>query len=144
MDSERPTKSFDYDDTSTLPIKKRIDSGKTLGSSEDPGTETASETSSEAHIPSPAPASTAKEEEKTKDAIQLSIVHQNGEAIYFKLQRDTKLGKLMNAYHKRMGTDSTTTRFLFDGSRINPEDTPASRKMEDKDVIDAMQLQVGG
>jgi hypothetical protein len=29
-------------------------------------------------------------------------------------------------------------RFLYDGTRVNPEDTPASLEMEDNDTIDVM------
>jgi small ubiquitin-related modifier len=35
-------------------------------------------------------------------------------------------------------------RFLFDGTRINPTQTPKDLDMEDGDSIDAMMEQVGG
>lgn len=42
----------------------------------------------------------------------------------FKIKRSTKLEMLMNAFCKRQGKQLSTVRFLFDGQRARPEDSP--------------------
>ncbi|KAF8706661.1 Ubiquitin-like protein, partial [Rhizoctonia solani] len=64
--------------------------------------------------------------------------------VYFKIKRNTKLKKLQGAYASKVGKDVNTFRFLYDGNRINDEDTPASLDMENDDTIDVMVEQVGG
>ncbi|KAI1793621.1 ubiquitin-related domain-containing protein, partial [Ganoderma leucocontextum] len=60
------------------------------------------------------------------------------------IKRNTKLSKLQGAYANKVGKDVSSIRFLYDGSRISDEDTPASLDMEDNDTIDVMVEQVGG
>ena len=50
----------------------------------------------------------------------------------------------MNAFCQRQGVALSSVRFLFDGDRINPEQTPDSLGMEDNDSIDVVMEQVGG
>ena len=56
----------------------------------------------------------------------------------------TPLQKLMNAFCNRNGVAMNSVRFLFDGNRVNPNQTPADLEMEDGDVIDVMVEQQGG
>ena len=56
----------------------------------------------------------------------------------------TTLDKLMRAYCMRQGVAIGSVRFLFDGHRISPEDTPHDLNMEDGDTIDVMVEQQGG
>lgn len=69
---------------------------------------------------------------------------QDGNEVYFKVKRTTEFRKVMNAYCKKVGADPDSVRFLFDGVRIRPEQTPADLNMEDEDEIDAMIQQTGG
>lgn len=62
----------------------------------------------------------------------------------FKIKRTTMLKKLMDAYCSRMGTSAGSYRFLFDGHRINDDDTPESLDMQELDCVDAMVTQLGG
>ncbi|KAI0264563.1 hypothetical protein BGY98DRAFT_604042 [Russula aff. rugulosa BPL654] len=39
---------------------------------------------------------------------------------------------------KRFGKDPGSLRFVYDGERLSPTETPAERSMEDGDVIDAL------
>ncbi|THH05316.1 hypothetical protein EW145_g4879 [Phellinidium pouzarii] len=78
---------------------------------------------------------------KTEDAnapINIKVVSAAGEEIFFKIKRSTKLSKLQAAYASKVGKEVGTIRFLFDGSRINEDDTPASLDMEENDTIDVM------
>jgi small ubiquitin-related modifier len=52
--------------------------------------------------------------------------------------------KLKKSYADRTGVSIASLRFLFDGRRINDEDTPKSLGMEDDDVIEVYQEQLGG
>ena len=45
---------------------------------------------------------------------------------------------------ERQGVPITTLRFLFDGKRINDDDTPKALEMENDDVIEVYQEQTGG
>jgi len=76
--------------------------------------------------------------------INIKVVTGTGEEVFFKIKRNTKLSKLQGAYANKVGKDVNTIRFLYDGNRINEDDTPASLDMEDNDTIDVMVEQVGG
>lgn len=67
-----------------------------------------------------------------------------GNEVQFKIKKTTQLKKLMDAYCTRMGTPKGGYRFLFDGHRINEDDTPESLDMQELDCVDAMVSQLGG
>jgi len=50
----------------------------------------------------------------------------------------------MEAYCERQAINVNAIRFLYDGNRINDDDTPYSLGMEDNDTIDVMVEQIGG
>ncbi|KAJ7472168.1 ubiquitin-2 like Rad60 SUMO-like-domain-containing protein [Mycena latifolia] len=82
-----------------------------------------------------------QEEVKSEDALQtinIKVVSSTGEEVFFKIKRSTKLSKLQGAYASKVGKDVSSIRFLYDGARINDDDTPASLDMEDNDTIDVM------
>lgn len=51
-------------------------------------------------------------------------VTDNNNEVFFKIKRSTKLEKLMNAFCERQGKSPNSVRFLFDGTRVQPTDTP--------------------
>jgi len=53
-------------------------------------------------------------------------VTDNNNEVFFKIKRTTALKKLMDAFCDRQGKSPTTVRFLFDGVRVNPTDSPDS------------------
>ncbi len=55
-----------------------------------------------------------------------------------------QMGKLKKSYSERVGVPTTSLRFLFDGRRINDEETPKQLEMEQEDVIEVYQEQTGG
>lgn len=59
-------------------------------------------------------------------------------------EKTTQLKKLKQAYCDRQGVPLNSLRFLFDGQRINDEQTPKDLEMEDDDVIEVYQEQTGG
>lgn len=76
--------------------------------------------------------------------INLKVVTQDGNEIYFKCKQSTPLQKLMHAFCQRQGVAMGSVRFLFDGARLNETQTPKELDMEDGDVIDVMVEQQGG
>merc|ERR1712142_320378 len=76
--------------------------------------------------------------------IRLKVVGQDNSEIHFKVKFSTPMGKLKKSYSERQGVPITTLRFLFDGKRINDDDTPKALEMENDDVIEVYQEQTGG
>jgi len=76
--------------------------------------------------------------------INIKVVDGNNNEVFFKIKRTTPFNKLMNAYCSRQGKTMDTLRFLYDGNRINGNDTPEQLEMEDEDTIDVMIQQLGG
>ena len=56
----------------------------------------------------------------------------------------TQMGKLKKSYSERVGVPISSLRFLFDGRRINDDETPKALEMEQDDVIEVYQEQTGG
>ena len=69
---------------------------------------------------------------------------QDNAEVHFKVKKSIKFDKLFTAFCTKRGTDKASTKFLFDGARLNGEQTPADMDMEDDDVIEAFLEQVGG
>lgn len=51
-------------------------------------------------------------------------VTDNNNEVFFKIKRSTKLEKLMFAFCERQGKSPNSVRFLFEGQRVQPTDTP--------------------
>lgn len=48
----------------------------------------------------------------------------NNNEVFFKIKKSTKLEKLMGAFCERQGKTVSSVRFLFEGQRVQPNDTP--------------------
>jgi len=53
-----------------------------------------------------------------------STVLQDGTEVFFKIKKNTTFRKLIDAYCKRQGASEDHIAFLYDGSRLRPEQTP--------------------
>ena len=51
--------------------------------------------------------------------------------------------KLMNAFCTRQSKSMDSVKFLLNGQRINPTDTPESLDMDEGDTIDVVMQQTG-
>ncbi|KAJ5097401.1 hypothetical protein N7456_008122 [Penicillium angulare] len=71
-------------------------------------------------------------------------VTDNNNEVFFKIKRSTPLKKLMDAFCERQGKQQATVRFLFDGTRVRPDDTPDTLDMADGDTLEVHQEQIGG
>ena len=76
--------------------------------------------------------------------IKLKVVGQDSNEIHFRVKQTTQMGKLKKSYSERVGVPVTSLRFLFDGRRINDDESPAALEMEQDDVIEVYQEQTGG
>jgi len=83
-------------------------------------------------------------ESKESDHINLRVSSQDGSEVFFKIRKNTPMRKLMDAYCARQSIALNSVRFLYDGQRINPEQTPKDLDMEDNDLIDVVLQQTGG
>ena len=90
------------------------------------------------------PSTSELKSDQQAEQINLKVRDADGNEVQFRIKRHTALRKLMDAYCSRKGVDLASYRFLFDGNRINDDDTPEKLGMEDMDSIDAMLFQQGG
>lgn len=74
----------------------------------------------------------------------LSRASQNGEETFFKIKKTTKMSKVFQTYAAKKGVQVGSIRFLLDGERIEPEQTPKMLELEDQDQIDCVLEQTGG
>ncbi|CAJ0956713.1 unnamed protein product, partial [Mesorhabditis belari] len=84
------------------------------------------------------------EEGGEKEYIKLKVVGQDANEVHFRVKFGTSMGKLKKSYAERTGVQVGQLRFLFDGRRINDEDTPKTLDMEEDDVIEVYAEQLGG
>ena len=52
--------------------------------------------------------------------------------------------KVFDTYAQRKGVQSSSLRFLLDGDKIGPDQTPKMLELDDQDQIDCLLEQVGG
>ena len=76
--------------------------------------------------------------------IKLKVVGQDSNEINFRISMTTQMGKLKKSYSERVRVPVSSLRFLFDGRRINDNDTPKQLEMEQDNVIEVYQEQTGG
>jgi len=85
-----------------------------------------------------------KPEEEKPTTISIKVKDQQENEVFFKVKRHTKMEKLMGAYAQQQGRDLGSLRFTFEGSRIQKTDTPELLEMDDGDMIQVFQEQLGG
>ncbi|KAI9665231.1 MAG: hypothetical protein M1829_005769 [Trizodia sp. TS-e1964] len=94
------------------------------------------------HDGSPSPAA-KPEEPQAPEHLNIKVTDNNNE-VFFKIKRTTNLKKLMDAFCERQGRAPTTVRFLFEGNRVSPNDSPESLDMLDGDTLEVHNEQIGG
>eukprot|EP00618_Florenciella_parvula_P007354 CAMPEP_0119545086 /NCGR_PEP_ID=MMETSP1344-20130328/55062_1 /TAXON_ID=236787 /ORGANISM="Florenciella parvula, Strain CCMP2471" /LENGTH=279 /DNA_ID=CAMNT_0007589599 /DNA_START=61 /DNA_END=899 /DNA_ORIENTATION=+ len=72
------------------------------------------------------------------ETITIRVRDQTGEETFFKVKKSTRFEKVFSTYAQRKGVNVASLRFLIDGERINPSQSPAELDMEDQDQIDCM------
>ncbi len=76
--------------------------------------------------------------------IRIAISDMNGKLVGYSLKPTTFFAGVMLHYAKQNGHDVHKLRFLFNGRRIRPQDTPAMLGIEDQNQLDVFLEQVGG
>jgi small ubiquitin-related modifier len=61
----------------------------------------------------------------TSEHLSLKVVGSDQNEVFFKIKRTTQLRKLMEAYCERQGKSMGSVRFLYDGNRLRPVNTPS-------------------
>merc|ERR1711939_1271556 len=67
-----------------------------------------------------------------------------GASEHLNIKGTTQLKKLMDAFCERQGKAPNSVRFLFDGSRVQPTDSPDTLDVADGDTLEVHQEQIGG
>ena len=81
---------------------------------------------------------------ETPDKLSLRVRDNAQNELHFVVKKNTRLVRLIDAWCQRHGISRIGKRFLVNGSVIHDEDTPESLDMEDGDVIEVFEEQVGG
>ncbi|XP_029776673.1 small ubiquitin-related modifier 1-like [Suricata suricatta] len=82
-------------------------------------------------------------DKKEGEYIKLKVIGQDSSEIHFKVKMTTHLKKLKESYCQRQGVPMNSPRFLFEGQRIADNHTPKELGMEEEDVIEVYQEQMG-
>jgi hypothetical protein len=85
-----------------------------------------------------------KPEDQAPTQLSVKVVDQDGNDLFFKIKKHTALKKVMDAYCERQGKTRGLVRFLFEGHRIQDNDTPDTLELEDGDMIQVFLEQQGG
>ena len=70
------------------------------------------------------------------ELITIILQDQAGVGTYFKIRWTQKLGKVFDTYTQRRGLKVKDIRFVLDGDRVLPNQTPLLLEMEEKILID--------
>jgi small ubiquitin-related modifier len=84
------------------------------------------------------------EPQPEEEFLKLRVIGQNfneEREIHFRVKTSTEMVKLKMSFSKRVGIPLTCLRFLFEGRRVNDNDTPKSLDMVDEDVIEVLRAQ---
>ena len=76
--------------------------------------------------------------------IKLKLVGQDSNEIHFRVKHTTQMEKLKKSYSEKVRVPITSLRFLFDGRRINDDETPQALEVKQDDVIEVFREQAGG
>ena len=63
------------------------------------------------------------DEAQQTEHLNVKVTDNNNE-VFFKIKKSTQLKKLMDAFCDRSGKNRRSVRFLFDGQRVQNDDTP--------------------
>jgi len=79
------------------------------------------------------------DEEKAESVqVTLRVKDQSGDETFFKVKGTTKMQKVFDSNAQRKGVQVSALRFILDGERIQPEDTPKMLELENDVQIDAV------
>jgi len=124
---QQPASGFNIDPSLNTPLQPSASTSKDTNMSE----------SGTPHTPA------QNKEEGQQEHLNIKVTDSNNE-VFFKIKRSTQLSKLMNAFCERQGKNIQSCRFMFDGQRVQQQDTPDTLEMQDGDMLEVFQEQIGG
>ena len=71
-------------------------------------------------------------------SLNIRVRSASGREEYFKVMPTTPLERVFDAWSTQVGVCAASVRFMFDGSRVRSDQTPADIGMEDGDQLDCM------
>jgi small ubiquitin-related modifier len=80
---------------------------------------------------------------KEGEYIKLKVTGQDTSEIHLKVKMTTHLKKLKESYCQRQGGPMNSLRFLFEDQRFADNHTPKELRMEEEDVMEVYQEQMG-
>ena len=88
-----------------------------------------------------------KKEDDKKEAVEhinIKVTASDGNEVHFRVKPNTPFRKIFTAYCERLGKTMNDVRFMWDGRRVEADQTPNELDLEDGDRIEAMVEQLGG
>ncbi|KAF2765855.1 ubiquitin-like protein [Teratosphaeria nubilosa] len=82
--------------------------------------------------------------QQAPQSFNITFKDSNGYEVSFKMKATTKMGKAISAFAQRTEKKKESLRFIFDGDRVLDETTPGDLSLEDGDIIEVYQEQLGG
>jgi len=70
--------------------------------------------------------------------IKIRLVAMDCSEIHFRVKKSIQMGKIKKEYEERTGIPIISLRFIFEGSRINDDDTPRNLGMEKNEAIEVI------
>ncbi len=86
----------------------------------------------------------ASKSEGDVENITVKVKDQTGDEMQFRVKKTTKMQKIFDAYAQRRGIAAGSLRFLMDGERIQPDQTPKMLELDEDSQIDVVLETVGG
>ncbi|KAH6645621.1 ubiquitin family protein, partial [Truncatella angustata] len=77
------------------------------------------------------------------DQLGIRVTDSNND-ILFRIRKSTPLDSVMQAFCERQGKNINVVRFLFEGQRVQPTDSPDSLGIIDGDSLSVHQEQIRG
>lgn len=76
--------------------------------------------------------------------LSIKLKAADSEAIVFKIKPTTRMAKVKSAYAAKLGQPVGNFKFLWNGTRVEDDHTPASLELEEDDQLDVMLEMTGG
>merc|ERR1712168_1049369 len=82
---------------------------------------------------------------ESTDRITITIQDQNSTQAKFNIKKTSKMAKLKSAFASKIGEPTPSNlRMVFDGRRINDDQTPNSIDLRDGDILEVFREMTGG
>uniref|UniRef100_A0A0E0JKZ8 Rad60/SUMO-like domain-containing protein n=1 Tax=Oryza punctata TaxID=4537 RepID=A0A0E0JKZ8_ORYPU len=77
------------------------------------------------------------EQQEAREKVVVTVQDKAGQH-QFRLYKGEKFGKLFRAYAKKVNLSLADLTFVFDGDKVDPENTPEDLGLEDEDMVEVL------